>query len=96
MKKLVKEDYMIIQNIIDRAEELKIMQTKRISAVIDICLAAEQFEMNLKDFYESDDFNFTHDFVGIQNNINRETKEFENYFVPRFAEKVSELNNDFN
>ena len=38
----------------------------------------------LEEFLNADDNNFIHDFVGIQLNIDRRTKEF-GYFVPRFA-----------
>lgn len=34
---------------------------------------------------DADDFNFAHDIYGIQNNLNRKTKQFSNFFVPRFA-----------
>ncbi len=85
MKKLVKEDYLLLQNIIDRADKMKFIKGERITVVLDLCCAVETFDINLKDFYESDDNDFAHDFIGIQNNINRQTKTFENCFTPRFT-----------
>lgn len=52
---------------------------------MDVNLAADHFNMKLNEWAEADDFNFAHDFVGIQNHIDRITKTFDNRFLPRFA-----------
>ena len=57
----------------------------RMSLIMDIQAAHEQFKLKLDKLLEADDYNFSHDIVGIQQNINRKTKEIENYFLPRYA-----------
>jgi hypothetical protein len=59
----------------------------RFSLIMDLECADNEFNLRLNDFLNADDFNFTHDIVGIQNNINRQIMKFENCFVPRFAGK---------
>ena len=49
--------------------------------------ADQKFNLRLDKFLEADNFNFAHDFIGIQENIVRESfpaTDF-GYFVPRFA-----------
>ena len=51
-----------------------------------LCQLCEiSFDLRLNDLLNADDSNFAHDICGIQKNINRETREIENFFVPRFA-----------
>lgn len=38
---------------------------------------------------DADDFNFTHDIVGIARHLNRETGKLENHFLPRFRERTA-------
>ncbi len=39
--------------------------------------------LDLEKFLQFDEFNFAHDLFGIINNINRETGELDNCFLPR-------------
>lgn len=58
-----------------------------IGAIMDIDSADQRFNLRLDEFLEADKFNFAHDFIGIQENIVRESfpaTDF-GYFVPRFA-----------
>jgi hypothetical protein len=41
--------------------------------------------LRLHDLAAADDFNFSHDIVGIYRHLNRETGKLENYFRPRFS-----------
>lgn len=70
-----------------RAKAMGIMQGDAIGAIMDIDSADQRFNLRLDEFLEADDFNFAHDFIGIQENIVRESfpaTDF-GYFVPRFA-----------
>jgi len=80
-----KESFDLIVAIAKRAEKMGLMMFDRMSLIMDLKLAVEEFELRLVEFLNADDFNFTHDITGIQNNLNRQTKEMENFFVPRFA-----------
>ncbi len=82
---LDKEKEVLIMEIVNRAEELGLMQTDRFTALIDIEKATEHFNLRLADMLNADAFNFAHDFIQIQNEINRATGKFSNRFVPRFA-----------
>ena len=55
--------------------------------LMDIESADETFNLRLEDWLNADDFNFTHDLMGIVNNVKRDTfpaKDF-GLFVPRYA-----------
>ena len=77
--------YDLLQRITDRAQALDIARGDKITQMMDIDHAADQFNMRLEEMAEADDFNFAHDFIGIQNTINRETGRIEGLFVPRYA-----------
>lgn len=76
--------------IIDRATKIGIVVYDRLSALMDIESADNKFNLRLDDWLEADKFNFTHDFIGIRENINRSAgfpaKDF-GMFIPRFAGK---------
>lgn len=59
---------------------------KRLSLLMDIETADQKFHLRLQEWLEADDWNFAHDWNGIHTNLNRQTKTFENNFIPRFAE----------
>lgn len=80
-----REDTVIIAQIVGRADNLGLLMDDRISLMMDLDLANKQFDLRLTELFEADNFNFTHDILGIQNNIDRRTKTFINCFVPRFA-----------
>ncbi len=67
-----------------RARELDLC-VDTIEAEMDICAVGSQMKLDYNAWYKADDFNFAHDFCGIQKNINRETGKLENCFLPRFA-----------
>ncbi len=80
-----KESYELIMKIVERAEEKGLLMFDRLSLMMDLECCIDLFELRLEDFLNADDFNFSHDIVGIQNNLNRETKKMDNFFIPRFA-----------
>lgn len=72
-----------------RAKAMGIMWGDVVGALMDIESADKRFNLRLDEFLEADNFNFAHDFIGIQRNIVREhfpATDF-GYFVPRFAER---------
>lgn len=79
----------LVVKILQRAKALGIIRTAWITACIDLDKAIERFNLRLDEMLESDDLNFIHDFVGIQNNINRATGEFENCFLPRYSGEMT-------
>ena len=84
--KTTKENFITISEIANRAicERLNIHRDK-LSLVMDIEFAHEACPMRLTDLLSADESNFIHDICGIQANINRETKELDNFFVPRYS-----------
>lgn len=82
---LNKEQMALTMEILDRAEKLGLMQSDKITAFIDLEKATEHFNLRLEDMLKADDFNFAHDFVHIQNDINRRTGKFSGMFLPRFT-----------
>lgn len=86
-EKVSNEDSKLIGDVIKRAEKLKFLgATKdRVSLDMDITAAHTTNPLKLQDWLLADDFNFMHDVVGISNNINRDTGEMDNCFLPRFT-----------
>ena len=70
-----------------RAKAMGIMKGDAIGAIMDIDSADQKFNLRLDEFLEADNFNFAHDFIGIQENIVRESFPATDFgcFVPRFA-----------
>jgi hypothetical protein len=82
-----KERYLKYVKICERAERMKIDTGDRMGALMDIESADKKFNMRLDDWLQADDFNFTHDYCGIQNNIKRgefPATDF-GFFLQRFA-----------
>ena len=82
---LNKEQLALTMEIVNRSEKLGLMQGDKVTALIDLEKATERFNLRLADMLNADDFNFSHDFVQIQNDINRATGEFSGRFLPRFT-----------
>ena len=82
------EKYIKYDQIVKRAESLGIFTGtgERISTLMDIENADLKFNLKLDEWLKSDDDNFTHDYYGIVNNINRISRDFGD-FIPRFAER---------
>lgn len=87
-----KQEFELIVKICERAEEMKIAPAERMTLIMDLDNTHRSVGLNLEGLLAADDLNFAHDIVGIQNHINRETKELEDFFVPRYArQNVEEL-----
>lgn len=92
----------LINKIIDRAEELGIMYSSRLSHSMDINYAAQAFDIDLKAWLDSTDNDFIHDYVGIYKNIDRNAISSKHFaskndfgiFVPRFAKNENNLIKD--
>lgn len=82
---MTKDEMLIIVEIAKRAEDKGLLMFDRMSLIMDIENAHKQFNLKLNEWLKADDLDFSHDIVGIQQNINRETKKVENYFLPRYA-----------
>lgn len=83
------QKWKLYDKIVARAEAQmgrKYAGLSRLSLLMDIELADQKFHLRLKDWLESDELNFTHDWNGIHNHIDRQKKVFDKTFVPRFAE----------
>jgi hypothetical protein len=80
-----KEEYLIINDIINRAVIMKLVFFSRTSLMMDLSLAYEKFNLDLNGLLNAEDFDFVHDVISIQKHIDRTTKEFDGIFVPRFA-----------
>ncbi|MBS7576951.1 MULTISPECIES: hypothetical protein [unclassified Enterococcus] len=80
-----REKMNLISEIVERAEKEGLLLFDRIGLIIDLKLAVKHFDLKLNDLLNADSENFTHDIVGIQNNIDRENKIFDSMFLPRFS-----------
>lgn len=79
------EEFKTIVAIVERAEKCGIAHSNRITNILDMEFANKQFHIRLDDMLHANQLDFSHDFCGIQANMNRDTCRVENFFVPRFA-----------
>lgn len=82
-----RKDMLTIIKIVQKADNMGLMHFDRMSLIMDLDVANKKFDLRLNELLEADDFNFSHEICGIQNNIDRTTKTFMNCFVPRFSRK---------
>lgn len=91
MKKLSREEINICDKIVARAQSFGLYEDNRVTAFIDVQIAAKHFNMRLEEWLNAEDFDFIHDIVGIYTAINRVVYpvDFSNdpWFLPRFAGK---------
>ena len=92
----------LINQIIDRAAELGIMYSSRLSHSMDINYAVQVFDIDLKAWLDSTNNDFIHDYVGIYKNIDRDAISSKHFaskndfgiFIPRFAKNENNLIKD--
>ena len=100
--KEARERVVLINQIIDRATELGIMYSSRLSHSMDINYAVQVFDIDLKAWLDSTNNDFIHDYVGIYRNINRDAISSKHFaskndfgiFIPRFAKNENNLIKD--
>jgi len=92
LENLTQEEYRLVQKIVER---MKRIGEKEVGYVLllDTIQAAEMtiiythglFNLMLQDFLAADQFNFIMEFRDIDINLNRQTGEMDNGFIPRFS-----------
>lgn len=89
LRELTEHEKELIKKIYKRANDMNITNSDLMSSMMDITSALFCFNMRLEDWYKADDFNFAHDYVGIENNVVRDKFPSKNfgYFLPRFSGK---------
>ena len=100
--KEAKTRVVLINQIIDRAAELGIMYSSRLSHSMDINYAVQVVDIDLKAWLDSTNNDFIHDYVGIYKNIDRDAISSKHFaskndfgtFVPRFARNENNLIKD--
>ena len=81
-----KEEYELISKIAKRAVAEGVnCYASYMDLTMDIEAVYQTCGLRLKDLLEADKFNFLHDIYGIASNLNRETGELKNCFLPRYA-----------
>ena len=82
--KCSKEEYTLINEVVNRAMKLYQGITDEMGLNMDIIAAhLNGTPLDFNKLLSFDDFNFGHDIIGIMNNINRNTGELDNCFLPR-------------
>lgn len=80
-----RDEKMVVVEIAKRADALGIMMFDRMSLMMDIEAVHAETGLKLDELLNADDVNFSHDIVGIQKNLDRESKKLQNFFLPRYA-----------
>ena len=86
------EEEALVTQIVARAETLfhehhPHATFDRLAFEMDIAAVHAHTPLRLTEWLAADDFNFVHDWSGIQRHIDRETGQLEDFFVPRFARR---------
>jgi hypothetical protein len=79
-------DYELIVKIIKRAESMGLVIPNRYLLIMDLDCANREIGLRLEELLNADDFDFKHDVIGIQNNINLEKRKLIG-FIPKFIEQ---------
>jgi methenyltetrahydromethanopterin cyclohydrolase len=83
---MTRADYKKLGSIRKRAVVLDLCDMKEsIQLEMDMELAFKYFNLNLDKLLRASDLDFVHDICGIQKHLNRQTKTFDDCFVPRFS-----------
>lgn len=81
----VTADRLLIVEIAKRAQLMDLMLFDRMSLIMDLEAVHAEVGLKLPELFMADDFDFAHDIVGIQQNIDRRTRKLKNLFLPRYA-----------
>ena len=81
------ENGMLIKQIVDRAEKLKILNMDKHVACAFMMLAMVNYDLDLQAMLNGSDFDFMHDFVYMPQHFHKETGEFDDRFLPRFSKR---------
>jgi len=79
------ERYETILAIVKRAQKMGIAKHDQFTQFMDMEAACNEFDLRLHSMLVATDFNFAHDFVGIQSHIDRSVSKFSEDFIPRFS-----------
>lgn len=74
-----------VSKVVNRARSMKLDRGPKSTQFIDVSLACYQFEIRIEDWIEAKDGDFAHDFLGIQEYMNRSTGVVGGDFLPKFA-----------
>lgn len=85
MKVRTKETVEMYGAIAKRADQMGLLFSDRLSLIMDLEVADNEFNLRLEELLKTDEFNFGHDVVGIQQNMDRTNRKVVNHFVPRYA-----------
>lgn len=85
---VTKAEAVLIGKIVARAKSHTRQPFDSMSRSMDITAChANAFPLRLQEFLDADNFNFSHDFWGIVDHLDRTTGELRDCFVPRFTKK---------
>ena len=85
--KATTDELVLVRNIAIRAIQQNFVFISMTDLVMDIIAChCNGCSLKLEELLNADDVNFAHDVSGITNNLNRQTGQLENHFVPRYAQ----------
>ncbi|MEG0359688.1 MAG: hypothetical protein RR598_10520 [Anaerorhabdus sp.] len=78
-----KDDLEKINEIVERANNMGLLMFDKLNLSMDLDFWNSIEPLNFQVLLDADDFNFTHDIVGIQNHIDRAKYKIDSTFLPR-------------
>lgn len=80
------ENTQLMNRIVDRAVQMQLVQREPIALMMDLAAVHKNdTQIDFIGLLGASDSDFTHDILGIQNNINRSTGMLINEFLPRLS-----------
>jgi hypothetical protein len=81
-----KDEWDAADVILERAEAMNInCHREKLGLLMDLSTATEKHALDIIALSKCGGDDFTHDILGIQKHLNRETGELEDCFIPRFT-----------
>lgn len=85
---VTKEQIEIISKMIDRAEKDGANNFDRLTMIYVLGKATEQFDLQLEEMLNADNYNFYHDYIQLPMHFDERFGIFDGRFLPRFAKPL--------
>ena len=83
----IAQNAVLIERIVDRAEQLNVLKMDRTVACAFMVLAYKHYDLDMQAMLDGNDFDFLHDFLQMPQHFNKDTGTFDDRFLPRFSKR---------
>ena len=83
----IAQNAVLIERIVDRAEQLNVLKMDRTVACAFMVLAHKHYDLDMQAMLDGNDFDFLHDFLQMPQHFHPEMGTFDDRFLPRFSKR---------